>query len=142
VRGIGFVAMLYACALCCVSVASIELYSIFQFWKDGREAVIESVDPMVGRYVKHQLTGLAAIDVWYVTADGRLAVPDKILGPVEIEQLAARLPVRIVFLPNDPKRVESVTNRTKVPWIWLIAAAILVGLAMFAHFLLRKEAGR
>lgn len=139
-RGISFVASLYVGALCCLLGAGIELRSKYEFWSDGESAVVETSDPLLQRYIKYQQTGLASLDVTFVTASGRIDVPAKIFGQDDMKRLAAGQPIHIRFLKSNPHRTLPEDSPIPVPWGWLIGGILLSALAAFAHSLLRKEA--
>jgi len=135
-----FVAMLFLMAGCCFLVGGMALYDNAMFRFKGEDAVMVATDPAKWLIVQDGQYFNRAVNVKFVTVDGReISVPGKHVSADEVRRLAAgeRVPVR--FIDGNPVRSRIAGDDGDNPWIWLIAGVPALGLALFARKLLHRE---
>ena len=136
-----FVAMLYIFALCGLFVGGIELVQKLRFSLGAEEALMRSTDPMLVRAAKYTPNDSIRANVMYQTSKGALLVSGKFLTGALVQKLARGESIPLKFLQDDPHRVLYSGDELPMGIGWLIVGFVALAVGVFAHRLLRKEAG-
>ena len=138
---INFVALLYITAAGCLFEGGRELLAKIWFDTHAEKAVMTSTDPVLERTLKYNPTGSAMADVDYQTLHGTVPVHEVYLSPERVQKLARGEGIRLRYMKNEPQRYleEGVELDSGIGV--LIFGLVASGVAVFAHRLLRREAG-
>ena len=139
-RKSSFVAVLYLLAGSMFLIGGGELYQKLEFRISGEDAVMKAADPMIAKSAKFSPGEPMRATVVYETAKGALTVPDKRLTGDQVRQLARGEGLRVKFLRGEPQRTLADGETMPSGGIWLGIGAGALCLALYAHFLLRREA--
>jgi hypothetical protein len=136
-----FVAFLYIFAVTGLFVGVGELFSKVWFELNAEKAIMKSTDPVLARTVKYNPTGGARADVDFETSHGTVPVRGLDLSAERVHRLVAGEGIRLRYMKSDPHRY--LEEREELPngIGWLVVGAVASGVALFAHRLLRREAG-
>ena len=134
-----FVAGLFVFAFCSLLVGGIGLYENVDFWLHGEKATMELADPDKEVVQYSDVLSTRTLDVRYVSDTADLVVPQK---PVPLDvatRLAAGERIPVTYMTNNPNRVFYQHQRPSSPWLWLIVGAIVLGVAIYALRLRKRE---
>ena len=139
---ITFIAFLYLIGISFVAIGALDIYFSFEFSLAGVRGTMSTTDPNVARVAKNLPGSSMVAAVVYTTSSGTVNVPNKRLGPQDVERLARGETIPIVFLKRDPDRTIGDGASPRAPeYGWTIFGALALAVAIFAHRLLRREAG-
>jgi hypothetical protein len=136
-----FVAFLYLFAVIGLFLGGSELFSKVWFELHAEKAIMKSTDPVLARTAKYNPTGSARADVDYETSHGTVPVHDLYLSAEQVQRLARGEGIPLRYMKSNPQR--HFEEREELPngIGWLILGFVASGVAVFAHRLLRREAG-
>jgi hypothetical protein len=102
---------------------------------------MKSTDPVPARTAKYNPTGGAHAEVDYETSHGTVSVHDLYVSPEQLHKLAVGEGIPIRYMKNNPLRHMEAGEQLPSGIGWLILGLVSSGVAVFAHRLLRREAG-
>ena len=135
----GFVAGLFVIALCALTAGGINLYDNIDVWLNGKEATMELADPDREVVLYNDVLGTRTLDVKYVSDEGDVIVPQKVVSDDVARRLAAGEKIAVTFMTNNHKRVLYQNYRLPNPWIWLIVGVVAMAVAIYALRLYKRE---
>ena len=136
-----FVAFLYLFAMIGLFLGGSELFSKVRFELGSESAVMKSTDPQLARTAKYNPTGTVRADVDYETSHGTVPVHDVYLSAKLIQRLVRGEGIPLRYMKSNPQRYLEEWEELPSGIGWLIFGFISSGVAVFAHKLLRREAG-
>ena len=136
-----FVAFLYLFAAIGLLLGGAELFSKVWFDLNAERAVMKSTDPVLARTAKYNPTGGAHADVDYETSHGTVPVHDLYISAEQLHKLARGEGIPIRYMKRNPLRHMEAEEELPSGIGWLILGFVASGVAVFAHRLLRREAG-
>lgn len=140
-KSVGFVAGLFVIALCALAVGGMNLYEQFDVWLHGKEATMELADPGQEVVLYDDAWSNRTLDVKYVSADGEVVVPGKVVSDAVAKKLAAGQRIPVTFMTNNHKKVLYQNYQLPNPWIWLVVGVLALAIALYALRLLKRESG-
>ncbi len=135
----GFVAALFAFALCALAAGGIALYKNFDVWQNGRQATMHLAYPDKKIVEYNDVLSTTVLAVKYVSDADEVIVPNKTLPKSIADRLIAGDTIPVTYLTNNLQRVLYQGYQLPNPWIWLIVGAITLAVAMYALRLLKRE---
>ena len=135
----GFVAGLFVIALCALTAGGINLYDNIDVWLNGKEATMELADPDREVVLYNDVLGTRTLDVKYVSDEGDVIVPQKVVSDDVARRLAAGEKIAVTFMTNNHKRVLYQNYRLPNPWIWLIVGVVAMAITIYALRLYKRE---
>ncbi len=136
-----FVAFLYIFAAGGLFIGGGDLFSKVWFDLHAEKAIMKSTDPVLARTVKYNPTGGAQADVDYETSHGTVSVRDLRLSAEQVHKLAQGDGIPLRYMTTDPHRYLEGQQELPNGIGYLILGFVASGVAVFAHRLLRREAG-
>jgi hypothetical protein len=136
-----FVAFLYLFAVGGMLEGGRELFSKVWFDLHAEKAIMKSTDPVLARTVKFNPEGSALADVDYESPRGTVPVHSLFLSAQRVHKLVQGEGIPVRYMKSDPHRYleEGVELPSGIGLLIFGFAASAV--AVFAHRLLRREAG-
>ena len=138
---ITFVAFLYIFAGTGLFLGSAELFMKVRFDLGSERAIMKSTDPVLARTAKYNPTGGARADVDYETSHGTVTVHDLYLSPEQVHKLVEGEGIPVRFMKSDPHWHLDIRENPPNGIGWLVLGVVASGVSVFAHRLLRREAG-
>jgi len=135
-----FVAGLFVIALCALVVGAGDVYKVIDFRLHSQEATMELANPDQKIVMYEDVLDRRSLDVKYVSSEGEVLVPQKVVSTEVMNRLVAGEKVRITYLTNNHKRVFYRRQRPQLPWGWLIVGVIAFATAIVALRLYKREA--
>lgn len=102
---------------------------------------MKSTDPVLARTAKYNPTGGVSADVDYETSHGTVPVHGVYLSPERVHKLERGEGIPLRYMKNNPQRYLEEPEELPNGIGWLIFGLVASGVAVFAHRLLRREAG-
>ena len=102
---------------------------------------MKSTDPVLARTVKYNPTGSVHADVDYETSHGTVPVHGLYLSADRVHRLARGEGIPLRYMKSNPQRYLEEGEELPSGIGWLILGFVASGVAVFAHRLLRREAG-
>jgi hypothetical protein len=140
-RKIPFVAFLYLFGLIGLFLGGGEIVQKIRFELGSESAVMTSTDPVLARTVKYNPTGSVRADVEYETSHGTVPVHDVYLSADKVHKLAQGEGIPLRYMKSNPYWTLGKWEELPSGIGWLAFGVIALGTAVFAHRLLRREAG-
>jgi hypothetical protein len=122
-------------------LGGLELFSKVWFDINAERAVMKSTDPVLARTVKYNPTGGAHADVEYETSHGTVPVHDLYLSSDQVHRLVLGEGIPLRYMKSDPHHHLELGKELPNGLGWLVLGIVASGVAVFAHRLLRREAG-
>ena len=136
-----FVGMLYVMAACSFLVGGHELFDKLRFTAAAQEAVMKSSDATLLKTAKYAPNTSTRQNVEYVMKTGTIAVTDVYLSADHLQRLAKGEEIPLKYLPSNPRQVVYPGQDMPSGAGWLVAGGVVLGIAVVAHRLLRREEG-
>jgi hypothetical protein len=136
-----FVAFLYLFAVGGMLEGGRELFSKVWFDLHAEKAIMKSTDPVLARTVKFNPEGSALADVDYETSHGTVPVHGVYLSAERVHRLVRGEGIPLRYMKSDPHRYLEQGVELPSGIGLLILGFAASGVAVFAHRLLRREAG-
>ena len=136
-----FIAGLFVLALCALVGGGISLYENVDFWLNGQAATMELTDPDKEVVAYQDVLSTRTLDVTYVSDAGRVDMPQKAVPNDVAERLVAGEKISITYMTNNPNRIYYRYQRPSQPWVWLIVGFAVLGTAIYALRLRKREHG-
>jgi hypothetical protein len=122
----------------------VDVFLNVRFSLGNEQGTMTSADPTVALVAKlpeaDRAYGTTA-DVVYTTPRGRIDVPRQRISGKIAERLANGEAIPVRFLTSDPHAALYDGAQKEMRWGGLIGGAAALAVAIFAHRLLRREAG-
>ena len=136
-----FVAGLFVIALCALAVGGMNLYEHVDVWLHGKEATMELADPDKEVVLYDDAWSNRTLDVKYVSADGEVVVPQKVVTVAVAKRLAAGQRIPVTYMTNNHKKVLYQNYQLPNPWVWLVVGLLAFAIALYALKMLKRESG-
>ncbi len=142
VKKLGFIVMLFFFSLTNIAGFFIENALTVQLHVSGQLADMRSADPAVQRFLRFGQSDYFQANVTYAFEGKQVTVPGLRLRKEYAGRLARGEPIKVNFLPDDPKVVEFVEDPREITWRFLVMGLLTLPLAIFAAFLYARERRR
>jgi len=136
-----FVAGLFVLALCGFTVGGIDLYRNIDVRRHSQQATMELADPNKEVVQYEDVLTTRTLDVKYVSNEGEVIVPQKVVSRENAERLLAGEKIPITYLTNNHQRVLYQSHKLPNPWVWLTVGLIALATAVYALKLRKRELG-
>lgn len=135
----GFVAGLFVFALCALTIGGIDLYGNIDVQRHSQQATMELADPEKDVVLFDDVLSTRTLDVKYVSSEGEVFVPQKVVSKANAERLIAGDKIPIIYLTNNHQRVLQQNYQLPNPWVWLVVGLITLAAAIYALKLRKRE---
>ena len=136
-----FVASMFVMAACVLMAGGMALVENIEYWRYAQPATMSLSDPAqkVVRYEDD--TSSTRRDVVLMSDAGAIDMPGRLVPKTVAERMDAGHGVSIVYMTNNPRRIFYQGQGPDSPWVWLVVGVLLMGTAIFALRLRKREAG-
>ena len=135
----GFVAGLFVFALCALTIGGIDLYGNIDVRLHSQQATMELADPDKEVVQYTDVLNTRTLDVKYVSGEGEVIVPQKVVSKENAERLVAGDNIPIMYLTNNHQRVLYQNHQLPNPWVWLVVGLSALATAIYALKLRKRE---
>ena len=138
-NSIVFIVLLFSMAAGALLPGAMALWELIDYHVNGKAAVMIPANPTKKIIVSNGGWDIHGVDVRYVSPDGELVVPGKLLDRATVKRLSAGERVPVTYLKSNPRHIYFPFEEPPNPWGWLTAGLLLLATSVYAVKLRRKE---
>jgi len=134
-----FIVLLFCMGAVMLFSGLVALWEQVDYHVNGQTAVMVLAHPERKNFIPTDGFNLHSVDVRYLTNDGELEVPGKLVSSPTVKRLVAGERIPITYLKSNPNHVYLQFEEPKNPWGWLTVSLVMFATFAYALKLRRRE---